>query len=440
MSERHILVVGGGFTGLAAAWRLAQRPGARVVVCERGDHLGGLAGGFKLRGTSLERAYHHLFRTDTFILDLVRELGIEDKLQWRESSLAIYRDGRAHPFMTPLDLLRFRPVGLAGRLRLGLVALYLQRRRNWHSFARETAWRWMRRACGADAMNAVWEPLLRGKFDRHAEHVAMAWLWARIHIRANSRDPASGREMLGYFRGGFAVVIDRLESALRARGVEFHFGTTVDGLSSDKGKVLANLSGKNEVFDACLFTGPSPTLARLLPPGESGFARLLETVDYLGAVCLIFVTPQKLGDHYWVNVNEPDAPFLVFLRHTRLVDAADYEGREAYYLGAYRPHDHDVFKQTDDELADRWLAYVRRMFPQFDPASVEEKHVFRFRHAQHVVDADYEQKIPPHRTPLKGLWLANFSQIFPEDRGTNYAVLEGLKVADLLWNELTAQP
>jgi protoporphyrinogen oxidase len=429
-APKKILVIGGGFTGLTAAWRLAADKNFSVTLVESSAQLGGLAAGFPLGGTSLEKTYHHLFLTDTSILDLVKELGLQEKLIWCESSVAIFRDGKIHSFKTPLDLLKFSPCSFIGRLRTGFAALYLKHRKNWRGFARVTAHDWMTRACGRSAMAAIWTPLLKGKFDRHFQNVSMAWFWARIHVRANSRS-AGGGEQLGYFRGGFNVVTTALENEIRQRGVKILTGATVEKISGER---TAIINGETVPFDFCVFTGPSPAFAKLLPAQDSlnDYAAKLRSIEYLGAACLVFTSDQCLGDFYWVNVNEPDAPFLVFLNHTRLVDKSFYGGKHVYYLGAYLPPDGKTFSLTDDELAKLWFGYLPKMFPEFDAARIGERHVFRFRAAQHIVGTDYEEKIPAYQTPLPGVYLANFSQIFPEDRGTNFAVREGLKIAGLV--------
>ena len=429
-APKKILIIGGGFTGLTAACRLSRDPDFSVTLVEASDHLGGLAAGFPLCGTSLERTYHHLFLTDTAILDLVKELGLQEKLVWRDSSIGIFRNGKIHPFKSPLDLLRFAPCSFPGRLRTGFAALYLKHQKNWRGFTRQTAHDWMTRACGASAMESIWTPLLKGKFDRHFQNVSMAWFWARIHTRANSRSGGGG-EKLGYFRGGFNVVTAALENELRRRGVKIMTGAHVETISSER---TARINGETVPFDFCVFTGPSPAFAGLLPARESlkDYAAKLHSIEYLGAVCLVFTSDQNLGDYYWVNVNEPDAPFLVFLNHTRLVGREAYGGRHVYYIGAYLAPEGGVFGLPDAELTARWLGYLAKMFPEFDPGRLGEKHVFRFRAAQHIVDTQYAEKIPDYRTPLPGVWLANFSQIFPEDRGTNFAVREGEKVARMI--------
>jgi len=428
---RRVVIVGGGFTGLVAARELARAGDARITVLERGAQPGGLAAGFAVAGTSLEKAYHYLLRGDTELVALIHELGLGGSLSWHDGSIGIWLDGRLHPFGTALDVLRFPGCGPVDRLRLGLAVLYLQRLRDWRPLARVTAREWLLRACGPGGMRAVWEPLLRGKFDNHAGEVSMAWLWARVHTRANSR--GRGREQLGYVAGGFGTVAEALVRELAAAGVEVRTGATVDAIGAGGRRELV-VDGTTLPYDQCLFTGPSDAFARLLPAeaGLDAFRRQLTSVPYLGAICLVFTSSQALTPLHWVNIHDAGSPFLVLVSHTALVGTAAYGGRHAYYLGCYRPHDHAQFAQDEAALCAEWFGYLRRMFPHFDAAAVQERHLFRFRGAQHVVDRDYEARIPPFRTPLPGVYLANFSQVFPEDRGTNFAVRDGRRVARLM--------
>jgi len=209
---KTVAIIGAGYTGLVTAYRLAQS-GKKVTVLEYSGMLGGLASGFTVEGAPLERAYHHLFKTDTDIIQMAAELGIGDALQWHDSSVSLYYDGVLYPFKGALDLVRFKPLSLINRIRAGLVVLYLQQTKNWKKFQHVSAYDWMLRAAGKQVTEVIWEPLLKGKFDKYYDKVSMAWLWARIHVRAQSRE--AGGEKLGYFDGGFQVFTDALVSRLR---------------------------------------------------------------------------------------------------------------------------------------------------------------------------------------------------------------------------------
>lgn len=433
---KKILIIGGGFTGLTAAWRLAQRGDCDITIVEQAAELGGLAAGFNIAGTSLEKTYHYLFTTDDCAVRLAGELGVQDKLFWANVTNAIFLKGKVHPFTTALDVLRFSPCSFLGRLRTGFTILYLKHRKDWRGLLHQTAQAWMTRACGRSGTETIWAPLLRGKFGPQFDSVSMAWLWTRIHTRANSRKLGEG-EKLGYFHGGFNVLTSAIEKELRRRGAKIMTRTSVEKISAEHAAVI---NGETVPFDACIFTGSSAAFARLLPnPGmPAGYVEKLNSIGYLGAACMVFTSDQDLGGSYWVNVNEPGAPFLVFINHTRLVGRDLYGGKHVYYIGAYLPVDEPRFRMSDDELSRLWLDYLPRLYPAFDAARITEKHIFRFRAAQHVVDTDYEEKIPDYRTPLPGVYLANFSQIFPEDRGTNFAVREGEKIAALVQHDLAA--
>lgn len=434
-SERRIVVVGGGYTGLVAALRLAEA-GKQVVVYEAGPAFGGLAGDFEIEGAALEKAYHHLFRTDKDILRLAEELGVSSRLRWLVSKQAIYYDGQVHPFAGALDLLRFKPLSLVDRLRAGVVVFYLQLERRWPRFTTVTAYDWMRKFSGPQVMRVIWEPLLRGKFHRYYDKVSMAWLWARVHIRANSKERGERQEKLGYFDGGFKVFTDALLARLGELGVELREKSPVASIASSGDGIEVELADRSpESFAAAVVTVPSGAFARMVVGAPQEYLEQLRSIEYLGARLLVFSSAQNLSEAYWHNINDTEIPFVVFINHTRLVGTDAYRGYHVYYVAAYLPMDHELYLAGTEELERRWFAGITRVFPEFDPDVIREKHYFRFGNAQHVVGLDYASKIPDHRTALPGIYLANFSQIYPEDRGTNFAVRDGELIARIVLDD-----
>lgn len=382
-----VAIIGGGITGLVAAYRLLQK-GNEVTIFEREKELGGLLGGFKLENTYLEKAYHHIFKTDKEIISLIKELGLEKKLKWHESKTGLYYGGKIYPFMGAMDLLKFKPLNLIDKLRLGLVKIYLERENNWQKFEDVLAYQWMKKWCGKRAYGVVWKPLLKGKFGERYKEISMTWMWARIHTRANSSE--NGKEYLGYMTGGFQQIVQELEKRIKKMG----------GKIKTRAEIL-DLRDTEKRFDKVISTAP------------------LKNIDYLGAVTMVFTSKQNLSPYYWHNINDLSSPFLAFIQHTNLMGKKNY-GTNVYYLGTYGDHKQDIRK---------WFKYLKNIFPEFREKQVEKKWIFRSKYAQHIVTRNYQKKL---ENINKGkITYANFAQIYPEDRGINYAVREGERVGKI---------
>lgn len=438
MARPRIAIIGGGFTGLTAAYRLSRQD-VDVTIFEASDALGGLAAGFELAGHRVEQAYHFLYKTDEYILGLVDELGLRDRLTYHKSSVSTYYGGKLYPMETPVDLIRFTPLSFVNRIRAGVTVLWLQREKNWRKLSGITALDWLRKYAGRQVSDVIWEPLLRGKFDRYYDKVTMSWLWGRVLQRVDSRDKKLGGEALGYFDGGFNVVIKALEAPVRAAGTDIRFRTPISRLAHDPATgevVVTTAAGEEARFDRVLATVPSHVLAKMIGdyrPKDPSYFEKLESIDYLDAVVQVFATRQKFTKYYWHNVNTPNAPFVVFLSLTNLVGSEKYDGLNIYYIGDYVPPEHAYMSMDQDALKARWYGELQKMFPDFDPAQVVDDALFRLRNAQHIIDIGFEEnKLLPHETPCPGVLMCNFSQIYPMDRGTNYAVRDGNRMAEKL--------
>lgn len=396
---KSVAVIGGGMTGLTMGWRLTQK-GYKVDVYEKNEYLGGLLGGMKIGNGWLEKAYHHIFRTDRQIIELIEELELSDRLVWRESRVGLYFEGKIYPFSTPANLLKFPPLPIIDKVRMGLVSLWLQFDKNWEKYEKSTASQFMRRYCGERAYRVIWEPLLRGKFHHYYDRISMAWLWARIHTRGGSREK-DGKEYLGYMRGGFQLIVDALAKKIVDRGGRIHMSRTVEE------EVLA------KKYDLVISTAPS------------------KGVEYLSAINLILATNQNLSQYYWHNINDLESPFLAVIQQTNLVDRENYGGDHVYYLGGYYPQDHQLMKASDSEIQTKYFGYLKKIFADFDEKKVKWVKINRFGKAQHIVGMNYRQKIEPYKVG-KNIYHVNFSQVYPEDRGINFAVKEADKVVEII--------
>ena len=290
-------IIGGGAAGLTAAYELAKR-GHQPQVFERADFLGGQASTFDVGGGRLERGYHHLFMSDTHIVDLIRELGLGHKLAWIASKVGFYHGGQIYKFASPVDLLKFTPLSMFDRLRLGLVTLYLQKTKNGLKFESETAADWLRKRVGNRAYEVVWEPMLRGKFGEHYQEVGMTWLWGKIYLRVASRGKPWARERLGYPMGSFGEVFDTLGERIKQLGGQVHISANVHRVVVEDGKA-ASLEmefpdGKMETWpcDAVISTTQSFIFQRLVPELPQEYVKNLTNVTYLAAVLMILSLKQ----------------------------------------------------------------------------------------------------------------------------------------------------
>lgn len=441
-SGKRIGVIGGGFAGLTAAYRLASA-GHDVTLWERNQY-GGQAGTFPVGDTELEIFYHHLFRSDKEIAALAEELGIGDKLVWHPSNVGYFTDGRIYPLNGAVDVLKLGSIPFHDRVRLGAVTFYLQQKKNWKPYERITAHKWLQRALGKRAYDKTLGAQLRAKFGTRYADVAMVWFWGKIWLRTTSRSNPLEQEKLGYFDGSFQTMVDAMVKGCEDAGVDMRLGSTITDLGqssqSDTWIVATADRREQETFDAMIATVPSPVFQKMVPNLPADYTRRLNALDYEAAVVAILELDRPLTDIYWLNIADDDMPFTGIIEHTNFIDPAVYGGRRFVYLSKYLEPDHPYFSMPDDDLLNEYIPYLKRVNPEFDSSWIQNTWVFRERAAQPIVPLNYSQIIPPHRTPLGGLYLANTTQIYPEDRGTNYSVRLGNDIAKIVDDDLRKQP
>ncbi len=428
-SRPHIAVIGAGFCGLAAAYELGLR-GIRATVLERDGEIGGLAGSFDAGGARLEKFYHHWFSHDVHVMRLVEELGQSDRIVLRPSRVGAYYAHRFFKLSSPLDLLRFSALPFWSRIRLGLLALRARRVRDWRDLEDRTAADWLRELGGERVYEVVWQPLLRGKFGDLAEEVAAVWLWNKLKLRGSSRGKG-GAERLAYYRGGFSALADALSDAICARGGEIATGASVRELQVEKGRVTHIVTADETLAcDGVIATPALPIVAELVEPHVPGeYVALLRRVRYLANICVVLELDRSLSDIYWLNVNDPSFPFVGVIEHTNFEPASTYAGRHIVYLSKYLPATDPVYGMPDGDVVAFTLEHLRRMFPDLADERVLDAHVWRARYTQPVVERGYRRLIPDRQTPIDNLLLATMAQIYPQDRGTNYAIQQGREAA-----------
>ena len=429
---RKVVVVGAGFTGLAAAYELAQR-GLKPIVIEAEAEAGGLAGTFQVDGARLERFYHHWFTSDHHLMSLVAELGLSDRLAYNQVGTGIYYANSLFRLSSPWDVLKFRALSPLGRMRLGLLPLVARGTRSWEELDDLTAAEWLLRICGREVFDLVWKPLLRGKFGAYADQVSAAWFWSKLRLRGGSRD-RRGREQLIYFAGGFATVTGALVAAITQAGGRVVLAEKATALETRGGRITAVTTGSATYpADGVIVTTALPDAAALmqsvLPLQE---VERFRRIAYLANRCIVLELDRALSGLYWINVNDPGFPFVGVIEHTNFADAAEYGGAHVVYLSRYCAQD-DPFLKLDLKAAIAYAAdSLKRMFPHFSEGMIRAAHSWQAPWAQPIVTTGYRRLVPPHETSIAGLYLATMAQVYPEDRGTNYAVRDGRKVARML--------
>jgi protoporphyrinogen oxidase len=438
MSDRKkIAIVGGGIAGLTAAYRLAQS-GFDVTLWERAPKFGGQAGGLDVEGGKLEYFYHHLFQSDTEITALIHELGIGDRLAWLPSNVGYFADGTIYPLNGAKDLLMLPILPFHDRLRVGLVTAYLQRVKNWKPYEQVTAKRWLTRAMGERAYSRTFGAQLEAKFGRYADQIAMVWFWGKIWLRTTSRRSPLEGEKLGYPIGGFEVIIDALVEATRNAGATLISGSGPSELKrNEDGSWSVMVDGAEpQTFDAVIGSVPSPIFARLAPQLPEDYRTKLLSLDYEAAVVVLLEMDRKLSDIYWMNIADPSMPFTAIIEHTNFVAPGNYNGKHYVYLSKYLEPDDPYFTMPEAQVLNAYMPHLRKINKNFDREWISRYWVFRERAAQPIITLNYSERIPDHRTPLPGLYLANTSQIYPEDRGTNYSVRLGNQIAAMVSGDL----
>jgi protoporphyrinogen oxidase len=429
---KRVAIVGAGPAGLAAAYDL-QRVGCVVTVFEAAPEVGGLAAGFKAPhwDWTLEKYYHHWFASDRHMLGFIQELGWSDLVRFERPYTVVYFGGKFYPLDSYVEALKFslRNFPLWDVARFGAVGLYLRLTPRWEPLERVTADQWMRKWVGAKVYDTLWKPMLVGKFgEENLNVVNMAWFWARLKARTTR---------LGTFVGGFQAFLDKTAEVVRAQGAGIRLSCPVReirqaGPEQGGGLVVATPDGA-ETYDVVISTSSPALMARLAPDLPQSYSQGLQALKSMGAVVLVLSLKQKLTNYYWHNLpKDAGFPFLAMVEHTNFIGPEHYGGDHIIYCGDYLNPDHEYFGLSKEQLLERFLPALQRFNPEFTPGWVKEAWLWKTNYAQPVPSLNHSKNIPPLRTPVPGLYFASMSQVYPWDRGTNYAVEIGRRVARMV--------
>lgn len=428
---RRVAVIGAGPMGLAAAHALLKS-GAQVEVLERDDRLGGMSAHFDLAGTRIERYYHFVCAPDQTTFDYLRELGLEGRLHWRDTHMGFYFNGTLHDWGNPLALLRFPGLSLVQKLRYGLHVMRAKAITDWTPFDAFSSTEWLQRWIGKPAYDVMWKSLFHYKFYEHENSLSAAWLGTRIKRVALSRKSIF-QERLGYLEGGSEALLDALAGRIGQLGGRIALGAPVDEVLHDPARDGAparvrgvRVGGVERRFDAVVSTVPLPYVSRLVPGLPAAEAAQIAAITNVGVVCVIMKLKRPFTRNFWLNINDPRIQIPGLIEYTNL---NPLDGCSIVYAPFYMPQTHPKYDRPAQAFVDETLAAMALIRPGFDRSDVIEATASRYQYAQTVCTPGFFDALPPIASALGGLYLADTSHYYPEDRSISESLRLGERLA-----------
>ena len=436
---QNIAVVGSGFLGLTLALRLANA-GARVTVFESAPEIGGLASAWRLGDAVWDRHYHVTLASDAFTRAIVEEIGLGEEFRWVETKTGFYTGGQLVSMSNTLEFLRFPPLDLLSKLRLGATIFYAARVRNWQALEKIRVEDWLTRLSGKRTFEKMWRPLLEAKLGEAYRETSAAFIWATIQRMYAARNSGLKKEMFGYVRGGYARVLERFAAHLREKGVSIRLNEKIEKVEKlADGRMefqISNLKSQNKVqveaagyvkankfeisdfrseigenrFDSVILTCPSNVAARIVPQLTDQEKAKLDGIKYQGIVCASLLLKKSLSDFYVTNITD-ETPFTGIIEMTALVDKSEFGGSALVYLPKYVAPDNELFEKTDAEIEEIFLAALEKMHPHFSRADVVEFKISRVRQVFPIPTLNYSEKLPAVKTSLENVFIVNSAQI-----------------------------
>ena len=414
-------IIGGGFTGLSAAFELSNK-GIDVDVIETLDRPGGLAAGFADSGWdwNLDYHYHHIFTSDNQIINLSKL--VDEKIIFNRPKTATYINGKIAQLDSPYSLICFSELTILSRIRTAIGLALLKYNPFWRPFEKFTAKSYIKNIMGEESWIKLWEPLFIGKFGDYSNEISAAWFWSRIYKRSPD---------LGYPEKGFAGLLEKLVNSCVKKGCKIIYNSEVVKISSKSNNKITLLlnDGTSRSYDKVICTLSTHQLNSICPDSVDK----LENLPYLGAINVVIKLKNTFFEDgtYWLNVNDRSFPFLAVVEHTNFMDRRNYNNDTLLYVGNYLQKDHEFFKLNSNQLVEIFYPYLKKINPKLKKTDILKSWSFKAKFAQPVITKNYSKKIPKMMTNVKNLYLANMQQVYPWDRGTNYAVELGIKVGKI---------
>jgi protoporphyrinogen oxidase len=426
MDKQRIAVLGAGPMGLAVAYQLA-RDGHHPVVFEADDRVGGMTAAFDFGGLPIERYYHFHCVSDHAFLQMLDELGIAGKMHWTTTTMAYWYLNKLQPWGNPIALLRFKGLGIIAKFRYGLHVFACTKRNDWRPLDALEATAWIKRWVGKEAYNVLWRTLFEYKFYDYGNQLSAAWIWSRIRRIGRSRYNLF-KEKLGYLDGGSTTLLQALHRAIESMGGEIRLRTPVARVTLAEGAVRGVETAQGyEAFDKIISTIPLPYVPQVMPDLPDDLLRAIRARKYIAVVCVIAKLKRAVSNSFWVNINDNDMDIPGLVEYTNLRPLSEH----IVYVPFYMPGEHPKFQDSNEIFLEKVRGYLKRINPSLQDVDFLDMRASRYRFAQPICNPKHLESLPPAELPIKGLWVADTSYYYPEDRGISESIEFGRKLAKL---------
>jgi len=426
-NPKNIAVIGAGPMGLAVAYQ-AVKDGHQVTVFEADDRIGGMTAAFDFDGLSIERFYHFICTSDQPLFTLLDDLGIRDKLRWKETRMGYYYQGGVHPWGNPIALLKFPGLDLVSKIRYGAHAFLSTKRKDWRPLDHIEATQWIRTWVGTQAFDVLWRRLFDLKFYDYSDKLSAAWIWTRIK-RVGSSRYSMMREKLGYLEGGSETLLNALREVIEQSGGAIRLGTPVERVLHEHGKVTGvQVAGQQVHFDAVVSTVPVPFIPRLIPDLPEPLINQYRALMNIAVVCVIVKTTKPITQNFWLNVNDHQMDIPGLVEFTNLRELSEH----ITYVPFYMPGEHPKYQDPDQVFLSKVRHYLLTINPDLKDSDILAMYANRYRYAQPICGPGYLETLPPIKLSIEGLYVADTSYYYPEDRGISESVQMGRQIAKML--------
>ncbi len=425
-----VAVIGAGVMGLACAYDLLKQ-GHAVDIYEADDRIGGMAAHFDFAGLNIERYYHFICKPDESLFELLGELGIEDRLCWKDTRMGYYFKGRLHEWGNPIALLKFPELDLISKLRYGVHAFISTKIKDWQHLDDQEASVWIRRWIGQRAYEVLWQRLFALKFFEYRDNLSAAWIWSRIKRVGVSRKSLM-QEQMGYLQGGSQTLLDEFEQAITAQGGKFNLKTAVRQVSVKNQAVdVLQTDTDSQRYDAVFSTIPLPFVADMIPALPEENKQKYRSIQNMGVVCVIFQMKKPVSNNFWLNISDEsiDIPGIIEFSNLRPL------GTHVVYVPYYMPQTHVKHAMSNDEFIAEARSYIKQLNSDLSDDDFSHAHVSRYGFAQPICPPGFLKNLPPVKTDIDGLYIADTSYYYPEDRSISESVRLGREMAAMYQSE-----